>query len=277
MSSPAHPKPLVLIGAGGAVGRRLRRAWKAAGHPHVALGRGADADLRWDMRAPPPPCPLARGAGVVALAGVTPETGGDLGDNARLAAAAIAAARDWGAAHVFVISSSAVYGATSRHPAGETAPLDPARPYAAAKIEMERATAAPDVTALRLANVAGASQPFLAIRAGHARLDRFAEEDAPTRSFIGPVALADCLARLCDLAADRHALPPVLNVASRDPLAMLDIFTAAGLAPERPDAPEGAVAHANLSTGLLSQLWEVPAQDAADLWAETRATDEASA
>ncbi|WOI57368.1 NAD-dependent epimerase/dehydratase family protein [Palleronia sp. LCG004] len=268
-------KPAIIIGAGGSVGRRIRRAWRATGHSHMTVGRGVDADLRWDLTGPPPPFDAARGAGIVVLAGVTPASGGDLADNLRLARAGIEAARAWGAAHVFVASSSAVYGPTPPIPVDEDAPLNASSPYAAAKIEVECETVAKDVTALRIANVAGASQPFLAIRAGgHAKLDRFADADAPMRSFIGPVSLASCFARLCDLAASGRDFPPVLNIASARPIRMIDIFAAAGVTPDRPAASKDAIAHANLATKRLAELWDVPDHDAEALWDEVRATDE---
>lgn len=272
---PNGTPPPVLIGAGGLVGTRLRNAWRDAGVAHLAAGRGGGMDLLWDMGAAPPPCPAARGAGVIVLAGVTPLGTGAPEDNTRLAEAGIAAARGWGAAHVFVTSSSGVYGETTRAPVDEDAELRPASAYARAKLAMERATAARDVTALRLANVAGASQPFLAIaKGGVARLDAFADApDAPMRSFIGPVALARCLAALGVAAAMGRDLPPVLNVAACEPVAMADIFAARGIVPERPAAPARGIRYVNLDTSRLGHFWDVPAQGADALWSDVAATE----
>ncbi|SHJ05211.1 NAD dependent epimerase/dehydratase family protein [Palleronia salina] len=267
-------KPLILIGASGLVGARLMRAFPLIGRPALGVGRGQAADLGWDMDMPPPSCPAARGAAVVVLAGVTPLSGRPLEHNTRLARAGVDAARAWGAAHAFILSTSAVYGATGDRPAGEDAPLAGASPYARAKIEMERAVRGPDVTALRLANVAGASEPFLSIRRGATRLDRFPDApDAPSRSFIGPVTLARALAALADQAEAGERPPPVLNLAGRDPLTMADLFVAVGVRPERPVAPPGAIARVHLDTAALSRLWPVPSPDAAALWDEVRATD----
>ncbi|MBJ3762715.1 NAD-dependent epimerase/dehydratase family protein [Maribius pontilimi] len=272
MSQATTARPVVLIGAGGLVGRRVCRAWHQAGVPFLRVGRSGD--LVWNLIGAPPPCPAAHGASVVVLAGVTPVTGGDLSENTRLAQAGVDAARRWNAAHVFVTSSSSIYGPTPRDPVGEDAPADPRGAYAEAKLAMEHATRAPDVTALRLANVAGAAQPFLAIDAGAARLDAFPDApDAPMRSFIGPVALARCLASLAAAVAHGRALPPVLNVAARRPIPMLDIFRAAGVDPARIPAPQGAVAYANLDTARLAGFWDVPEQSADALWSEVRATD----
>ncbi|SEN47318.1 NAD-dependent epimerase/dehydratase family protein [Palleronia pelagia] len=272
-------KPLILIGATGLVGARLVRAFPLIGREVVRIGReaGSGIDLRWDMDSPPPPCPSARGAAVVVLAGVTPVSGDAFDRNAILARAGVAAARHWGAAHVFVMSTSAVYGDTGDRPASEDAAQAGTSPYARAKLEMEHAVRGPDVTALRLANVAGASEPFLSIRRGTARLDQFTDApDAPSRSFIGPVTMARALAALADRAEAGEPLPSVLNLAGRTPLPMADIFTSANVSPDRVAAPPGAVARVHLDVGALDRLWPVPSADAAALWDEVRATDPVS-
>ncbi|EKE44006.1 hypothetical protein OCGS_1987 [Oceaniovalibus guishaninsula JLT2003] len=264
-------KPLILIGASGRVARRLRRVWSADGRPVVAIARdGCDADLAWSPGAPLPPLPQARDATAIVMAGVVPGPGRDVDANAAIAVACRDAARAWGARRILVLSSSAVYGATGPVPVSEDAAPAPANAYGAAKLAAERAAAGPDVTALRLANVAGASEPFLSLATvTDPLLDRFADGDGPRRSFIGPVLLARCLAALAGTDA---SLPPVLNVAARGSVAMADIFTAAGRTSRWRPAPDGAVQHVHLDVTALSRYCPVPHQGAADLLSQASET-----
>lgn len=194
--------------------------------------------------------------------------------NVTLAQAGVAAARRWGAARCFVVSSSSVYGLTGAAPVGEDAPTDPQSAYARSKIEMERVTAASDVTALRLANVAGASEPFLTLgRPGVPVLDRFASGRGPMRSYIGPIALAQVIAALAGLAESAAGLPPILNVAAPGELAMEDVFRAAGRAFHWRDAPASAVAHVHLDVSRLGSMVPLGPQDAASLLAEAKETE----
>lgn len=274
MADETSPLPC-LIGAGGQVGRRLARAFAAAGQSWLGVGRGA-RDLAWSMVGAPPDLPSCRGRAVFVLAGAIPQSGQDMALNTRLAEAGVAAARQWRAARCFVVSSSSIYGPTGAVAVGEDAPADPQGAYARAKLEMERATAAPDVTALRLANVAGASEPFVTLeRPGVPVLDRFPEGHGPMRSYVGPVCLARIIARLALLAERGVDLPPVLNVAAPGEVAMEDIFRAAGRAFRWREAPATAAAHVHLDVSRLAAMVPLAPQDAASLLAESRATGEA--
>lgn len=274
MADETSPLPC-LIGAGGQVGRRLARAFAAAGQPWLAVGRGA-ADLAWSMEGAPPDLPACRGRAVFVLSGAIPQSGQDMALNTTLAQAGAAAARHWGAARCFVVSSSSIYGPTGAAPVGEDAPTGPQSAYARSKLQMERATAAPDVTALRLANVAGASEPFLALeRPDVPVLDRFADGRGPMRSYIGPVGLARVIVGLAALAEGGAALPPILNVAAPGEIAMEGVFRAAGCAFEWRAAPATATAHVHLDVSRLASLVPLAPQDAASLLAEVRATEEA--
>ncbi|PZX18275.1 NAD-dependent epimerase/dehydratase family protein [Palleronia aestuarii] len=264
----------VLLGASGRVGLRIARAWRAAGQDFVAVSsREGMADLHWDMDTAPPPMPQMAGQSVFVLSGAVPGPGADLARNVALAEAGAAAARTNGAARCFLVSSSAVYGPTGADAVPENAALAGASPYARAKIAMERAVAGPTITALRVSNVAGISEPFLSIEAGgEPALDRFADGRGPSRSYVGPGALARILAGLAAAVEAGRDIPPVLNVAGPEPVAMADIFAAAGREVVWRNAPEGAAQHVHLDTSALAALVAVEPQDAAALWADARAT-----
>ncbi|RVT85374.1 NAD-dependent epimerase/dehydratase family protein [Rhodobacteraceae bacterium CCMM004] len=265
----------IILGASGRVGRMVCRAWPEDVPPPVPVGRRAGA-VRWDMAGPPPPLAGAEGAAVIVLAGVTPHGDGDLAGNAPLALAALAAARTWGARHLFVASSSSVYGETPAAGVDETARCAPAGPYGAEKLRMEAAVAEAaqglGVTCLRVGNVAGAGAPFDTLAAGAERpwLHRFADGTGPSRSYVGPVTLAHCLAALCRLAAAGQPLPPVLNLAAPRPTAMADIYAARGRSFAWRPAPPDGLHRVHLDCTRLSALVPLPqnAGAAATLWAE---------
>ncbi|WP_157937607.1 NAD-dependent epimerase/dehydratase family protein [Oceaniglobus roseus] len=259
------------------------------GEAPLAVARTASADicLRWDMDRPPPPRPrllAPDGVSVFSFAGVTPRSGAPLGHNTALALAALEAAREWGAARLFVMSSSSVYGATDMAGARENARLHPAGDYGAAKVAMETALrdaaavpGAPPVTILRLGNVAGAGQPFDAAAAAGTRPltpDRFPDGPGPSRSFVGPLTLAHCFARLSDLVAAEEELPPVLNVAAPRPTTMSAILSVLGVPFAWAPAPQTALHRVHLDTRALMRLVpDIDPQDgdAAALVREVRA------
>ena len=218
MAEVIAPLPC-LIGVSGQVGRRVTRAFA----PPASAGSGWPAPGPTSLGhagRPARPAGLP-GRAVFVLPGALAQSRQDLAQNTKLAQAGVAAARQWGAAHCFVVSSSSVYGATGPDPVDESARPDPRNAYARSKLDMERATAAPGVTALRLANVAGASEPFLAIRRPEPPvLDRFGDGSGPRRSYIGPVTLARVMVRLAELAEAGADLPPVLNLAAPGEVAM---------------------------------------------------------
>ncbi|WP_158234142.1 NAD-dependent epimerase/dehydratase family protein [Oceaniglobus indicus] len=252
----------VFLGGQARVARLAVFRWPGRRPLTFARRPGPGIDTVWNMEDPPPPAQAA--SVVVNFAGVTPGPDAPLARNTDLALAGLAAARAWGARHYFVMSSSAVYGDTGPEPAAESRAPHPVNAYGAAKLAMEQAvldaagaTDGPKVTILRLANVAGAGQPFDAACAAAGApisLHRFADGRGPSRSFIGPLTLARCLHALCNRAAARDPIPAVLNVAASPPAAMSDILTALGTPFDWVDAPPGALQHVHLDTRLLATL-----------------------
>lgn len=261
---------ILLTGASGRVGRMLCACWQ-----DVAPGLGLIPQYR---RAAPPVAlawdPLdgpgallthiaetgRRPAAIVALAGVTPGPGRDLGLNRHIAEATLDAGLRAGVARVLLASSSAVYGAGGSIPFTEDAPRAPVNAYGSAKLEMETACApwrarGLDICAMRIGNVAGADALLLNVaRAGPGGavvIDRFADGGGPVRSYIGPATLAAVLATLC-----RHPgpLPEALNIAAPGPVAMTALAQAAGAHIETRPAPRDAHQHITLDCRRLAAL-----------------------
>ncbi len=248
---------LVVTGATGRVGSLMRAAWDLSdgsgpaplwlsrGAPGAAgLAHGGEA-MRWTGRDLPP---AARGAAVLALAGVTGPGGG----NVEAALVAHAAAREAGAARLLAASTLGVYGAGEGR--GEDDPPAPVGGYGADKLAMERALAgldAPPVTVLRLGNVVGADSLAAALAGGAATLDRMGGA-GPVRSWIGAAAL---LAAALALAGWDEA-PAILNLAQGPPLAMGALLAAAGCAVTWRDGPAEAPPVAAMD---LSRLMATPA------------------
>jgi nucleoside-diphosphate-sugar epimerase len=195
----------------------------------------------------------------VALAGITPGPGRNLGLNRPLAEATLDAGLRAGVTRVLLASSSAVYGAGGI-PFTEDAPCAPVNAYGAAKLEMEAACApwrarGLDICALRIGNVAGADALLLNVArtgpGGAVVIDRFADGGGPVRSYIGPATLAAVLATLC-----RHPgpLPEALNIAAPDPVAMTALAQAAGAHIETRPAPRGAHQRITLDCRRLAAL-----------------------
>lgn len=253
----------------------LRRAWPQGAAPPLWHDRRA-GPLAWDMLAEAPPDLPEAPATVVCLAGVTPKSrSGTLDENTALALAAHKAASLWGARHLFVASTSAVYG-TGAGPLHEDTPLDPQPGYGAAKARMEESllsladSGGPAVTVLRIGNVAGAGEPFASAERARRggvplQLDRFADGGGPSRNFIGPGTLAQVLAALCDHAVRGTPLPRVLNVGGRRPQEMADILDALACPWEWRPAPETAIKRLHLDTTRLAALFDLPAQSATDV------------
>lgn len=201
---------------------------------------------------------------ILCLAGVTPAAaagGADMGDNARLALAAVRAGAAAGAS-VLLSSSAAVYGNPGAETLEEDGPANPLSDYGRAKLEMEREAAAlgaeldVPVTSLRIGNIAGVDAILGGWRPGF-RLDRFADGRSPERSYIGPATLARVLGDL----ARAERLPPVLNIAAPGVVEMAALLDAAGLDWTPQPAPETAIARVALSTKRLETVTEFTAGD----------------
>lgn len=224
----------------------------------VARDPGADG-ICWDMDQPPPDLPQAAGRALFDFSGVTPRSGGDPGRNLLLARQAAVAARRWGAAHLFLTSSSSVVGATGPGGVDEARAHAPLGAYGRAMAAVERwadeAVHAVPVTVLRLGNVAGAGAPFDSAAApGPVRLDRFANGQGPLRSYAGPAGLAKLVVTLTERVRAGQPLPRLLNVAGQRPTAMADILAHLGKPVDWTAAPAEAVACAVLDTTRLEAL-----------------------
>ncbi|MDO9525717.1 MAG: SDR family oxidoreductase [Gemmobacter sp.] len=246
---------LLVLGATGRLGRFLRATWGSegpAGLPVIWQTRSRDVPPGWLHWRPGQPLPPART--VLVLAGVTAGDATALAENTHIGLAACKAA---GTARVLLASSAAVYGAADG--ADEQCLPAPLRPYGAAKLAMERACldglttpGGAQVTALRIGNVVGADMLGTVVaKGGPVRLDQFSDGTGPVRSYIGPVAFARVIAAL---ATHPQRLPPVLNLAAPQPVAMADLLTAAGIGFDWQPAPPEALPRAVMATDLLQSL-----------------------
>ncbi|QPM91352.1 NAD-dependent epimerase/dehydratase family protein [Pseudooceanicola algae] len=264
---------ILVLGSRGRAGRLLRCLC-----PHPTPGdplrlrwqsrRGGDGYLAWQPGLPPPQG--LRAKTILALWGVTSGCDAALRVNSELACAALELAGQIGAERVLHLSSAAVYGAGQVHPAREDGETRPLSPYGAAKLGMEAAIAAwhrntpraPVASViLRLANLAGADMLFGNLgKGGGMVLDRFADGQGPSRSYLAP---RDMLAVVAALHRHKGALPPVLNVAGHHAVPMADILSAAGCAFGWRAAPEGALQCLEMESALLDGLTG-PLSDSSD-------------
>lgn len=280
------PRPrIAVLGGGGRVGALLRGSGALPGALWFSRrgGSAAGQGLRaWDLLAEAGPPAALHGAEVmICLAGAVPGAvpGTDLAANTSLALAAVAAARAAGIAHLLIASSAAVYGREGA-PWREGAPLSPANPYGRAKAGMEAALPAcaraggPQICRLRIGNVVGADALSTAIAGGRVlMLDRCPGGGSPRRSVIGPVTLARVLLALAARAQSGAGLPPVLNVAQPEPVAMSALCLAAGRGFAWRAPGPATLPLAALDLSLLQALLPVPlpSADAATLIGEWRA------
>ncbi|MBL4898006.1 MAG: NAD-dependent epimerase/dehydratase family protein [Colwellia sp.] len=275
MTVQKHASGPLIIGATGAVGQALARCWPAAAGPGLWQHRPASAPglaaqfpgptLAWDILATKLP-PVPRGlSGMIVLAGVMGQDEEALAQNTDIALAAVAAAQEAGLTRVLIASTQAVYG-TDQICVSETDLCQPTSPYGQAKLRMEQALAGlPNVTNLRLGNVAGADSLFRAAGQGTMILDRFADGSSPQRSYIGPVTLARVLSRLLD---PDLVLPSVVNVAHPGVIPMDAILNAAGVPFEWRAAPATALHKLEIDVTRLNTLVPMPSVSAAQLVAE---------
>ncbi len=264
------PKLLVL-GAGGKVGRMLSRYWRhcppegfdpifqtSGARPFAAAPLPA-GHVRWQ-----PGDDLAPFSGVRALLvlwGVTAGSERGMRHNTDLALAALDMAAALGAERVLIASSAAVYTGSQaeRHREDDTLAPPPGA-YGQAKLEMERAARqwaqkhrGPRLSLLRMANVVGADSLFASLdRGGEVRLDRFASGGGPQRSYLAIEDLARAVEVLATCAED--ALPGVVNLAGERALAMADLVREAGARAVWRPAPPSALERVELDTARLRRL-----------------------
>lgn len=276
MTAQQYASGPLIIGATGAVGQALARAWPAAAgpgqwqhRPSSALATSAQfpgPTLAWDIletRLPRVPQNLS---GMIILAGVMGQDETELAKNTDIALAAVEAAQEAGIPRILVASTQAVYGVDQVF-VSETTPCQPTSPYGHAKLQMEQALEGmPNVTNLRLGNVAGADSLFRTARQGGSMtLDQFPDGSSPQRSYIGPVTLAHVLSRLLD---PNLCLPPVLNVANPGVIAMDAILHAAAVPFEWRPAPATALPKLEIDVTGLNTLVPIAPVSASDLVAE---------
>lgn len=260
-------RPLIVIGAGGRIGRLLRLIWQKAPPLHcrpVFLTR-----QEWDIDQGPAPAHLPRGGVVLDLAALRDAEGMAL--NPVLAARVARFATDGG--HALVHMSSAAVYAGGGLPLAETAPTAPHSAYGASKLAAEVALRAecPGALVLRLANLAGADALSGQPAGQGVMLDPIADGTrGPVRSYIGPLTLGTVLAVLCDRRAGGDLAGTILNIAQPGPVAMADLLKAQGrdwqFGPPRP----GVLDRMILSTDRLERLLPLPPATAEGLVQEMR-------
>jgi hypothetical protein len=242
------PSCTVVTGSSGRVGRALRCVWgdRVAGRPVVWSARRADqpTDFVWDIGKSDPP-PFPDGAIFLHLAGQIRGDAAALAENRRSAQVLCKVAEMSQAAHVFLMSSGAVYAA-SAGPIFETQDPAPFSDYGRAKLEAEQVAQSilpPDrLTILRLGNLAGADALLSAARMGPVVLDPIeGQPGGPERSYIGP-----------------RALPAILNIGQPPALAMADLLQAYGADWSFGPPRKAAVPRVELCVDLLAGLIDVP-------------------
>lgn len=255
--------PLIL-GSTGHVGRALQAVWPPsvpATWQHRQAGRYA-----WDILEEPAPEVPKGTTGIVCLAGVT--HGDALETNTKLALAACAlGARE--RLPVLIASSQAVYG-PMEHAAKESDECLPLTPYGHAKLDMEHAVSfAPNVTVLRISNVAGCDSLLRNATLGMPmKLDQFANGTSPSRCYISPIILRDVLLHLL---ANPSQLPRVLNITQPGTVTMADLLRAANVSWKFVAAGPHALAALDLDSTLLTSLMNVPVATPEQLIADARA------
>jgi NDP-hexose 4-ketoreductase len=257
-------KHLLVTGAGGKLGRLLRRHWMETppkGWRGLWISRQG-GDLGWPLTEVP------QADAVLALWGVTPG-GADLGANVTLAEEALILAERSGARRVLHCSSSAVYGAGTDF--DEQSPMRPVTDYGRAKRDMEHWIAVHPIEGvescvMRMANVIGAEMLFAAIEGERpVSLDRFSDGQGPRRSYLSVSRFSDAVLALLET----DMMPSVVNVAEKVTVSMEALLRASGKAFAWRDAPEGAVPVVALETGILETiLGETGSKTADDLIAE---------
>lgn len=267
MNSPAGKKNrLLVLGAGGKLGRMLRHIWESmppTGCEITAVsGQTLPGVIRWQPGMEVtglPACDV-----VLALWGVTRGDAEALAQNSRLAREAVHLAQALGARRVLHCSSAAVYR-PGPDPLRETAPTLPVTPYGRAKLEMEQEVfeasqgAGIDSCCLRIGNVAGAESLFGNMRPdGVVKLDRFEDGSGPLRSYVAPQDLARGMIALAQAAQ----CPAVVNVAAPVPTAMVDLARLAGCRIDWQPAPPSAVPRLILDTTLFQEVIPLGAQSA---------------
>ncbi|MEH6655186.1 NAD-dependent epimerase/dehydratase family protein [Loktanella salsilacus] len=252
----------LIMGGSGRLGRALAAVWpKTVPQPVWQNRYGAGGLLAWDiLNEAPPKMPSI--SGVVVLAGLTHGSTAALAVNTQLAKAGVHLGRERGVP-VLVASTQAVYG-PQRGQMCENMPLLPQSDYGRAKLAMETAVAGPNVTCLRIGNVAGCDALANSMARGSVILDRFADGHGPRRAMLGPWDLFQIIQTLLAMPVR----PPVLNVARPGLVAMADMLRAAQCPFVWRDAPSGALQELAMNVDLLQTICPTPPANAVDMVAQ---------
>lgn len=271
-------RQLITVGAGGRVGKLLKKA--AASNPsgmrHLWTSRNIDNNTsessQWllddggdglsRLIEPTENKPV-----ILLLAGVTSGSETELAVNGTLAHYCLTAAKRLGVRRVLLASSSSVYGRPQSRPFVEDAnPCEPS-PYGRAKLAME-SIASPfrdngmDVCCLRIGNVLGADALMLAAQRATVDepllLDRFSDGDGPRRSYIGPISLLRVIEKLATIDAP---LPFLLNTAAPRPISMAALARAAKIPWLWQGASDASYQDVILSCARLQGLFKFSPQD----------------
>lgn len=278
---------VLVLGASGRLGRMLRHRFHSDRdalpllrmqwqfRSDVALKNADPADvLPWDFLLGGTPEDL-RADVVLCLAGAVPDRGTDLTLNSVLAERALNIGASIKAKYIFLVSSVAVYG---EGPFSETAQVAPISAYGKAKAEMEKMAAewvgnagrdAPNVTILRVGNVAGADA-LLGPGKRHVLLETGSDGEDLRRSYIGPSRFADIVLRLCSKAANGKKVPSILNIALSPSVSFRALLDAAGWSYSEVPIASVVPADVNMDTHLLEQLGFTPCENACaeDIWGD---------
>ena len=249
-------RALLVLGAGGRVGRLLQSVWRDRDDVVFASRVPSGAQLAWTgTDAVAQLADHGPYRAVLSLVGA-PYSDASL-QEAQIAGEVIALARDLRVGRVMLTSSAAVYGAEEGL-YSEVDPLLGSSPYARSKIALERAVAdRPGTVCLRLGNVAGADS-LLRARKDTWDLVAWPSGATPRRAYVSPNRFAELLLAL--VHADQ--LPSVLNISGTAVgIEMGDILDAMGLAwaAQTPDA--GAVKRHLLD---MARLRSIPGCDLPD-------------
>ena len=275
---------VLITGASGRLGQILRTAWKTNGtlgfEPLWSCRKsGVKDSLDWDILMGAAPV-IGKGTVILHLAGVLQGDKSALSANSEMAINVCMAAKAAGSAQVFLASSAAVYGESSRPHCEVHAPA-PRSEYGRAKLQMERDALSwaqhsvgciPQITCLRIANVLGADALFNEARSGkRVVLDNVPGQlGGPLRSYIGPNLFATVMATLIGSIARGERLPSVLNIAAPGPVRMADLLNAAQIQFRLGTVDAEVIPKVSLSTKRLAAFLPVPEADASSLVADWR-------
>lgn len=249
---------VLVMGSGGRLGRLLRAAKKRDRVQHVEMvfqSSGSEADIRWKAGDALDKLPTA--TTVIGLWGVTSGNETALRGNTELAQLTLHVANAVGASLAIHISTAGVYGPGRMM--GEDHPLMPVSCYGHSKIDMEtwineqpEHTELTNIT-LRVANVVGADSLAPGLMSDKPiAVDRFADGAGPQRSYVAAGDLFDVFCRLSQMSP--KTIPPLLNIAAPNPVAMEDLAHAARKKLIWRDAPRNAVQTVSLDVSALRKL-----------------------